>query len=79
MTTGVHDQGGSPDRRGTTRVQVLASAQDFYIESYASLGMQARLLPPRGEFFGGFGRLLTARALNLVELRTQLPDESVSP
>jgi len=60
-------------------IQVVDSAHDFYLESYASLGTPARLLPPRGEFFGGFGRMLTARALELVPLRMRLPEEPVSP
>jgi len=60
-------------------IPVLDSAHDFYLESYATLGAPAGLLPPRGEFFGGFGRLLTARELQLADARTELPTEPVSP
>ncbi|MGX4690163.1 M48 family metalloprotease [Streptomyces sp. JNUCC 63] len=60
-------------------IPALASAHDFYLECYATLGVRARLMPPRGEFFGGFGRMLSARALELVRLRAQVPDEPASP
>lgn len=60
-------------------VPALAAAHEFYLECYATLGVRARLLPPRGEFFGGFGRMLDARTLELVQLRTQLTDEPASP
>ncbi|MEU1011058.1 M48 family metalloprotease [Streptomyces sp. NPDC005890] len=60
-------------------IPVLSASHDFYLECYATLGLQARLLPPRGEFFGGFGRLLTARELELVDLRTELPEEPAGP
>ncbi|MFD0394596.1 M48 family metalloprotease [Streptomyces nogalater] len=42
-------------------IPALSASHDFYLDSYATLGLHARLLPPRGEFFGGFGRLLSAR------------------
>ncbi|MFJ8649823.1 M48 family metallopeptidase [Streptomyces sp. NPDC093546] len=57
----------------------LDAAFTFYMECYATLGTSARLLPPRGEVFGGFGRLLTARELELAGLRAELPTEPVSP
>ncbi|MEU9476258.1 M48 family metallopeptidase [Streptomyces sp. NPDC048191] len=60
-------------------IPVLSASHGFYLDSYATLGLQSGLLPPRGEFFGGFGKLLTARELELVELRTELPEEPVSP
>ncbi|MFF4716795.1 M48 family metalloprotease [Streptomyces eurythermus] len=60
-------------------IPALAASHDFYLDSYATLGLQARLLPPRGEFFGGFGRLLTARELELAELRAELPEMPVGP
>lgn len=60
-------------------IPALATAHAFYLDCYAMLGVRARLLPPRGELFGGFGRMLSARALELVELRAQLPDEPASP
>ncbi|MFG2354080.1 M48 family metalloprotease [Streptomyces sp. NPDC048521] len=60
-------------------IPVLATSHDFYLDSYATLGLSARLLPPRGQFFGGFGRLLTAREPELVKLRAELPEEPASP
>ncbi|GGW17496.1 Zn-dependent protease [Streptomyces libani subsp. rufus] len=60
-------------------IPVLSASHDFYLESYATLGLQARLLPPRGEFFGGFGRLLTARELELADLRAELPEQPAGP
>ncbi|MDX3777092.1 M48 family metallopeptidase [Streptomyces europaeiscabiei] len=60
-------------------IQALDAAFDFYMNSYATLGAEARLLPPRGEFFGGYGRMLSARQLELVGLRTELPTEPTSP
>jgi Zn-dependent protease with chaperone function len=60
-------------------IPALDAAFGFYMNSYATLGSDARLLPPRGEFFGGYGRMLTARQLELVGLRTDLPTEPTSP
>ncbi|GAA3813790.1 M48 family metallopeptidase [Streptomyces phyllanthi] len=60
-------------------IPALDAAFGFYMERYATLGSETGLLPPRGEVFGGFGRMLNARQLELVELRTQLPTEPSSP
>ncbi|MFF7747867.1 M48 family metallopeptidase [Streptomyces sp. NPDC007971] len=60
-------------------IPVLAASHDFYLDSYATLGLPAQLLPPRGEFFGGFGRLLSAREGELRKLRGELPTEPASP
>ncbi|MER6334846.1 M48 family metalloprotease [Streptomyces sp. NPDC001034] len=60
-------------------IPVLSASHDFYLDSYATLGLGARMLPPRGEFFGGFGKLLTARAQELEGLRGELPKEPASP
>ncbi|MPY55279.1 M48 family metalloprotease [Streptomyces acidicola] len=60
-------------------IPALDAAFGFYMGSYATLGSEARLLPPRGEVFGGFGRMLSARRLELVGLRTELPTEPSSP
>ncbi|MFE7840305.1 M48 family metalloprotease [Streptomyces sp. NPDC057474] len=60
-------------------IPALDAAFGFYMNSYATLGAEARLLPPRGEFFGGHGRMLSARQLELVGLRTELPTEPTSP
>ncbi|WEH15622.1 M48 family metallopeptidase [Streptomyces sp. VNUA24] len=60
-------------------IPALDAAFGFYMNSYATLGAEARLLPPRGEFFGGHGRMLSARQLELVGLRAELPTEPASP
>lgn len=60
-------------------IPALDAAFGFYMNSYATLGAEARLLPPRGEFFGGYGRILSARQLELVGLRTELPTDPTSP
>ncbi|MFD8810256.1 M48 family metallopeptidase [Streptomyces sp. NPDC059627] len=60
-------------------IPVLSAAHDFYLDSYATLGLPARRLPPRGQFFGGFGRMLTARETELAKLRKELPAEPRSP
>ncbi|WP_328719703.1 M48 family metallopeptidase [Streptomyces sp. NBC_00247] len=56
----------------------LSAAHDFYLDTYATLGLPADLLPPRGEVLGGFGRMLAARELELASMRAELPDETVS-
>ncbi|MGW1720098.1 M48 family metalloprotease [Streptomyces sp. NPDC002156] len=60
-------------------IPVLEGAFGFYIRCYATLGSEARLLPPPGEVFGGFGRMLSARQLELAGLRSELPTEPTSP
>ncbi|WP_369225018.1 M48 family metalloprotease [Streptomyces sp. R39] len=60
-------------------IQVLSAAHGFYLDSYATLGLAARRLPPRGQYFGGFGRMLTAREAELAGLREELPTEPASP
>ncbi|GGR54351.1 MULTISPECIES: M48 family metalloprotease [Streptomyces] len=60
-------------------IPALSASHDFYVDSYATLGLHARLLPPRGEFFGGFGRLLTAREPEPAGLRAELPEMPVGP
>ncbi|KOU59132.1 peptidase [Streptomyces sp. MMG1533] len=60
-------------------IPVLDAAFGFYMGSYATLGSDKGLLPPHGEVFGGFARMLTARQLELSGLRTDLPTEPLSP
>ncbi|MBW8795771.1 MAG: M48 family metallopeptidase [Streptomyces sp.] len=60
-------------------IPVLSAAHGFYLDAYATLGLPARQLPPRGQFFGGFGRMLTARETELAGLREKLPTEPGSP
>ncbi|MCZ0210768.1 M48 family metalloprotease [Streptomyces sp. UMAF16] len=60
-------------------IPALSASHDFYLDSYATLGLQARLLPPRGEFFGGFGRLLAAREPEPAKPRVELPEMPVGP
>ncbi|MEU6440530.1 M48 family metalloprotease [Streptomyces sp. NPDC047046] len=57
----------------------LETSFAFYLDAYALAGSDQGLLPPRGEVFGGYGRLLDARQLELVGLRAELPHESSSP
>ncbi|MFV2118028.1 M48 family metallopeptidase, partial [Streptomyces sp. Act-28] len=60
-------------------IPVLDAAFGFYTHRYIAMGESAGLLPPRGEVFGGFGRMLSARQLELVGLRTELPTGPASP
>ncbi|MFJ3936390.1 M48 family metallopeptidase [Streptomyces parvus] len=61
-------------------IPVIDAAHDFYLNSYATLGTDAGLLPPPGEFLGGFRRLLAARHEELAAMRGgRLPAEPVSP
>ncbi|THA49588.1 M48 family metallopeptidase [Streptomyces sp. A1136] len=60
-------------------LNAIGPAQDFYMDSYATLGVGARLLPPPGQVFGGLRRLLDARAEELDDLRRELPQEPTSP
>lgn len=60
-------------------IPVLDGSFDFYMRCYATLGTGQELLPPRGEMFGGFGRMLSARRLELVEMRGDLPTGPTSP
>ncbi|MEU8795288.1 M48 family metallopeptidase [Streptomyces sp. NPDC048643] len=43
------------------RMAVLDAAFDHYIDTYALMGDPVSALPPVGEFFGGFARMLAAR------------------
>ncbi|UQI45608.1 M48 family metalloprotease [Streptomyces sp. HU2014] len=60
---------------------VLDAAHDFYQSRYAMLGVEAGLLPPRGEVFGGLRHLLAdpRRRSALAELRGELPADEESP
>ncbi|MFH8880407.1 M48 family metallopeptidase [Streptomyces californicus] len=60
-------------------IPVIDAAHDFYLNCYATLGVDAGLLPPPGEFLGGFRHLLAARHDELDALRGDLPTEPVSP
>ncbi|WP_439082365.1 M48 family metallopeptidase [Streptomyces sp. WL006] len=60
-------------------IPVIDAAHDFYLNCYATLGVDAGLLPPPGEFLGGFRHLLAARHAELDALRGELPTEPVSP
>ncbi|WP_369020336.1 M48 family metallopeptidase [Streptomyces californicus] len=60
-------------------IPVIDAAHDFYLNCYATLGVDAGLLPPTGEFLGGFRHLLAARHEELDALRGELPTEPVSP
>ncbi|MEU6239811.1 M48 family metallopeptidase [Streptomyces sp. NPDC047024] len=58
---------------------VLSDRFEFYLDCYATIGLSAGSMPPRGEFFRGFGRLLAAREEQLAAMRVELPSEEVSP
>lgn len=60
-------------------LNALGSAHDFYMSSYATLGVDAGLLPRTGEVFGGLRRLLEARSEELRKLREELSTEPASP
>ncbi|MFJ7420520.1 M48 family metallopeptidase [Streptomyces uncialis] len=51
---------------------VLEAAYEHYTGRYLALGLDSELLPPRGEVFGGFGALLSARTLDLLRMRDGL-------
>ncbi|MFJ8012934.1 M48 family metalloprotease [Streptomyces sp. NPDC096339] len=60
-------------------INALDSAHGFYMGSYATLGVDAGLLPRPGEVFGGLRRLLDARQAELEEMRRELSTEPTSP
>ncbi|MFI1185445.1 M48 family metallopeptidase [Streptomyces californicus] len=60
-------------------IPVIDAAHDFYLNCYATLGVDAGLLPPPGEFLGGFRHLLAARHEELDAMRGELPTEPASP
>ncbi|AWZ15405.1 M48 family metallopeptidase [Streptomyces sp. ICC1] len=60
-------------------VNAIGPAHTFYMDSYATLGVGAELLPPQGQVFGGLRHLLDARAEELDELRAELPQEPTDP
>ncbi|MFB7467921.1 M48 family metallopeptidase [Streptomyces sp. NPDC056224] len=60
-------------------LNALDSAHDFYMSSYATLGVGAGLLPRPGQVFGGLRRLLDARSHELEKLRRELSTEPTSP
>ncbi|MEU2868185.1 M48 family metallopeptidase [Streptomyces olivoreticuli] len=63
------------------QIAVLDAAHDYYMDRYAMLGVEAGLLPPRGEVCGGLRHLLADphRRSTLAELRDELPPADVSP
>ncbi|MEV4336408.1 M48 family metalloprotease [Streptomyces sp. NPDC049590] len=61
------------------RIPALTASHALYLDSYATLGLPAGLLPPRGEFFGGFGRLLAAREPDPAGPRARLPEMPAGP
>ncbi|MCJ1677794.1 M48 family metallopeptidase [Streptomyces sp. APSN-46.1] len=60
-------------------LNALDWAHDFYLRCYASIGLGSGLMPPEGQFFGGFRTMLAARSADLDELRTELSTEPASP
>ncbi|MFI7388491.1 M48 family metallopeptidase [Streptomyces sp. NPDC049813] len=59
-------------------IPALDAAFGFYMQSYASLGANAGLLPPQGEVYGGLRHLLRARSAELRDLREKFPEEEPS-
>ncbi|MER7463863.1 M48 family metallopeptidase [Streptomyces sp. NPDC097981] len=60
-------------------LNALGPAHDFYMDSYATLGVRAGLLPHPGQVFGGLRQLLDARSAELDGLRRELSTEPASP
>ncbi|MFE6841484.1 M48 family metallopeptidase [Streptomyces sp. NPDC057686] len=60
-------------------LNAIGPAHDFYMDSYATLGVGAGLLPPSGQVFGGLRQLLDARSDELDGLRRELSTEPASP
>ncbi|QSY50278.1 MULTISPECIES: M48 family metalloprotease [Streptomyces] len=59
----------------------LDAAHAFYLRTYATAGLAAGLMPPRGQFYGGLARLLAepGRQEELAGLRAEPPREETSP
>ncbi|MGW1766974.1 M48 family metalloprotease [Streptomyces sp. NPDC002073] len=57
----------------------LDAAHDFYMDAYATLGVDAGLLPRPGEVFGGLRHMIEARPDALAEASTSLPTETAGP
>ncbi|MCX4527737.1 M48 family metalloprotease [Streptomyces sp. NBC_01551] len=60
-------------------LNALDAAHDFYLRCYATIGLGSSLMPPAGQFFGGFRTMLAARHDELDGARTELSDEPASP
>ena len=62
-------------------VPLLSTAFGFYVTRYATAGRKVSLLPPAGEFYGGFRHLLAdpERGEELAAMRADLPGEEQSP
>ncbi|MFJ8827974.1 M48 family metallopeptidase [Streptomyces sp. NPDC102467] len=73
-----HIAGRAATASALREVPALDTAFGFYMQSYASLGANAGLLPPQGEVYGGLHHLLEARSAELDELRRALPREERS-
>ncbi|OIK24119.1 M48 family metalloprotease [Streptomyces malaysiense] len=61
------------------RIPALEAADDLYLNQYALMGWDAGLLPPEGQFYGGFAQLLadgTRRAQLTALAREPLPEEA---
>jgi len=63
------------------RIPALEAAHHHYLDHYATMGWDADLLPPAGQFYGGLAHLLAdeARRRELSELEWELPPEELSP
>lgn len=77
--TAVRIAGRDATASALREIPVLDSAHDFYLAAYATVGIEAGLLPPRGEMFGGLRQLMAARSGEMAELRAALPHQEQSP
>ncbi|MFF9351360.1 peptidase [Streptomyces sp. NPDC014734] len=60
-------------------MQILTETHNDYLETYATIGVKAGMLPLPGQFFGGLRHVLDARREELDELRACLPSEPSAP
>ncbi|MFJ9338133.1 M48 family metalloprotease [Streptomyces sp. NPDC101733] len=60
-------------------LNVLDPAHSFYMRCYATVGLDAGLMPLPGQVFGGLRHLLEARAEELDARRSELPTEPTDP
>ncbi|AXE79843.1 M48 family metallopeptidase [Streptomyces atratus] len=59
--------------------QVLLDMHEDYMDTYATLGVAAGMLPPPGQVLGGLRHVLAARKDELEEMRDSLPFEPSAP
>ncbi|WP_249374744.1 M48 family metalloprotease [Streptomyces sp. I05A-00742] len=77
----VHVAGRDAAASALRRTAALAELHEFYVDSYATLGLRAGLLPPHGQFYGGLWYLLSdpGRRAEVERLSRELPEGEPSP